>query len=168
MWGKSNSTITTIIFILLCCSTFAAIDNVSMGSEPSFEPIARSTYSYHNYTTLVDDMEALNDTYTNLFELYTAQSKFGLQDCKDGYKVWIIRITNEARGFNKPEVLFIGGHHGNEKISIETAYYFAEWLVTNYEDDEHVKYLIDHREIYIMPVINPWGWENNIREDSNG
>lgn len=167
MWGKSNSAITTLIFLLLCCSAFVTIHSSSMGSEPLFEPIARSTYSYHNYTTLVDDMETLNETYPSVFELYNAQSKFGLQNCKDGYKVWIIRITNEALGFNKPEVLFIGGHHGNEKVSIEAAYYFAEWLVTNYEDDEHVQYLIDHREIYIMPVLNPWGWENDVREDGN-
>jgi hypothetical protein len=113
-------------------------------------------------------MEALNTTYAAIFELTTAQSEFGLTDCKDEYKIWIIRITNEDMGFNKPEVLYIGGHHGNEDVGIETAYYFAEWLVTSYETDEHVQYLIDNREIYIMPAINPWGWENGVREDGNG
>ncbi len=168
MWGRSNRLIAITIFICLIGSSLS-INNASSGSfEASINYADRGSYSYHNYTTLVEDMEALNDTYSNIFELTTAQSEFGLPDCVDGYKVWLIRITNEALGFNKPEVLFIGGHHGNEKISVEVAYYFAEWLVSNYENDDHVKYLIDHREIYIIPVINSWGWANNIREDGNG
>ncbi len=127
-----------------------------------------TTYTYHNYTELVSDMRSLNNTYPDLFELYSAQAEFGLPECKDGYKIWYARITNESRGFNKPEVLFIGGHHGNEPISVEAPYYLMEFLLQNYESNATIRYLLDHREIYIMPVINPWGWENNVREDPFG
>ena len=115
------------------------------------------SYIYHNYSSLVSVMKLLNQTYPDIFELYTAQAEFGLPDCQDGYKIWYVRITNENRGFNKPEILFIGGHHGNEPISIETPYYLMEYLVKNYETNSTIRSLIDTREIYIMPVINPWG-----------
>lgn len=128
---------------------------------------SRSAYTYHNYTTLVADLNQLNATYPNLLELFTTQEQYGLPDCRDGYKVWVARITNEELGFNKPEVLFIGGHHGNEDISIEAPYYLIEFLLENYASNETIRYLLDHREIYVMPVINPWGWENNKREDYN-
>jgi hypothetical protein len=167
MRGNFSKEVTITIFLFLICSSITIFHVPGSELEISNPYINRSSYTYHNYTSLVQDLESLNTTYPEIFELSTAQSEFGLPDCKDGYKIWIIRITNEALGLNKPEVLFIGGHHGNEDISIETPYYFAEWLVTSYDNDEHVRYLIDHREIYIMPVINPYGWENDIREDGN-
>lgn len=127
----------------------------------------RESYSYHNYSELVDDLKNLNTTYPGLIELYNAQNKYGLPDCKNGYKIWFVRITNESLSFNKPEVFFVGGHHGNEPISIEAPYYLIEFLLKNYESNDFIRYLLDHREIYVMPVVNPWGWENNERNDFN-
>ncbi|MCK5559913.1 MAG: hypothetical protein KAJ51_04945, partial [Thermoplasmata archaeon] len=129
---------------------------------------SREDYSYHNYSTLVSGLQQLNTTYPDLLEVFTTQDLFGLPDCVGGYKIWLARITNEKLGYNKPEVLFIGGHHGNEDISIETPYYLIEFLLENYDSNPYIRYLIDHREIYVMPVLNPWGWENNIRENSIG
>ena len=131
-----------------------------------------SLYKYHtSYSQLVQDMQNLNSQHPDIFELTTAQDEYGLDDIIDGsntYKTWIIRITNEKTGFNKPEVLFIGCHHGDEGISLEAAYYYAEWLAENYETDPYIKYLVDHREIYIMPLLNPYGWVHNTRYDEHG
>ncbi|WP_455392430.1 M14 family metallopeptidase [[Eubacterium] cellulosolvens] len=139
-----------------------------LGGISTASRAARGEYSYHNYSTLTADLKKLNNTYPDLFELDTAQQLFGLPDCKDGYKIWILRVTNEKLGFNKPEVLFLGGHHGDEDISIEAPYYLAEFLLQNYATNSRIRYLLDHREIYIVPVVNPWGWENHKREDYNG
>jgi hypothetical protein len=129
---------------------------------------SREGYSYHNYSTLVSDLQKLNTNYSHLMELYTTQELYGLPDCTGGYKIWVVRITTENLGLDKPEVLFLGGHHGNEAISIEAPYYLIEYMVQNYATNASIRYLIDQREIYVIPVLNPWGWENNIREDSNG
>ena len=128
---------------------------------------SRSSYTYHNYTSLVDNLKNLNSTYPDLMDINTTQELYTLPDCKDGYKIWVVKITNEKLRSNKPEVLFIGGHHGDEDISIETPFYLIEFLLTNYKSNNFVRYLIDHREIYIIPALNPWGWENNIRYDGN-
>jgi hypothetical protein len=128
---------------------------------------SNSNYTYHNYSTLVANLKNLNSTYPDLMDLNTSQELYGLPDCRDGYKIWVVKITNEKLKSNKPEVLFIGGHHGNEDISIETPFYLIEFLLDNYESNDLIRYLIDHREIYIIPVLNPWGWENNNRYDGN-
>jgi len=137
-----------------------------------------SLYTYHvtgystgDYAGLVADMQNLNATYPGIFELFTAQDAFGVPDVVYGsetYKTWIIRITNESSGFDKPEVLFIGGHHGDEKVGVEAAYYLAEWLAEHYATDDWIRYLVDHREIYIVPVANPYGWVHHQRYDENG
>jgi len=90
---------------------------------------------------------------------------------KDGgkqYHHWILTLTNESTGKNKPEVHLNGGHHGDEPISVEAAYYFAEWMLERYDTDDYVRFLIDEREIYIMPLVNPYGWVHDQREDKNG
>jgi hypothetical protein len=172
------------LIIILMISSFGNLSTLTLGTTESSNDDAntveqnlinngqasrttRKSYTYHNYSTMVSGLEELDSLYSNLIELYTAQEEFGLPDCQDGYKIWFVRITNESTGFNKPEVLFLGGHHGNEPISIEAPYYLIEFLLKNYATNAHIRYLLDHREVYIMPVINPWGWENNRREDSN-
>jgi hypothetical protein len=125
------------------------------------------TYLYHDYDELVSELERMNTEYPDLFEYYSAQERYGLDDVEGGYKVWIARVTNEALGDNKPEAAFVGGHHGNEKPGIETAIYLMDWLLTNYGEDERITYWVDNREIYVMPVINPYGWENSQRRNED-
>jgi hypothetical protein len=126
------------------------------------------TYSYHNYTSLVNDIDSLESSYPNLIEVTTAQSEFGIDDCRDGLKIWILRVTNRSRPGPKPEVIFIGGHHGNEPVSVEAAFYYAKYLLLTYDSDPQSKFLVDTRDIYIVPLLNPYGLENNSREDGYG
>jgi hypothetical protein len=168
-----NRRATVIVSALVIVAVLATVK-----SPASATPTLKSPYTYHvtgystgDYSGLVTDMQTLNTTYPHICEIFTAQDAFGLPDVVAGserYKILIMRITNESTGFDKPEVLFIGGHHGDEKASIEAAYYTAEWLLTNYDADAWIRYLVDHREVYIMPVVNPYGWVHHQRYDENG
>jgi hypothetical protein len=127
-----------------------------------------SSYTYHNYTQMVEALHDLNSNYSGLMDLDSAQDLFGVPDCRDGYKIWIVRITNESITRSKPEVLYVGGYHGDEDISIEVPFYFISWLLESYDSDPKVRYIIDNRDLYIIPVLNPYGWENDDRMDGNG
>jgi hypothetical protein len=117
---------------------------------------------------MVEALHDLNSNYSGLMDLDNAQDLFGVPDCRDGYKIWIVRITNESITRSKPEILYIGGHHGDEDISIEVPFYFISWLLESYDSDPKVRYIIDNRDLYIIPVLNPYGWENDDRFDGNG
>lgn len=64
------------------------------------------------------------------------------------------------------EVLIVGGTHAREWISVEVAYYLAEYLVANYSSSpstlqEHrIKHLLDNRRIWFVPLLNPDGHEH--------
>ncbi|HEC76084.1 MAG TPA: DUF2817 domain-containing protein, partial [Thermoplasmatales archaeon] len=166
-----RKTISVMFFFLLISISFVSIAYNEKKLDSLYEYHTNYPGSTGDYAWLVSDMQNLNSSYPEIFELYTAQDKFGLPDVVHGsevYKTWIIRITNESTGFNKPEVLFIGCHHGDEKVSVEVAYYLAEWLVEHYYTDEWIKYMVDHREIYIIPLANPYGWVHHQRYDENG
>lgn len=182
IFGAKNNIGIFILFIIIILSLSQNYFNLNqlcldndllIGTLEHFQKInhmgvrSNSNYTYHNYSTFVTDLNELNTNYPELIEIFTTQEQFGLPDCEGGYKIWVARITNEKVGSNKPEILFVGGHHGDEGISIETPYYLIEFLLENYASNASIRYLVDHREIYIIPVINPWGWENNKREDFN-
>jgi hypothetical protein len=55
-------------------------------------------------------------------------------------------------------VLFVGTHHAREWISLEVPYLLARYLVEHY-NDSGIKPLIDNEEIWIVPLLNPDGFE---------
>ncbi|HEU0301623.1 MAG TPA: M14 family zinc carboxypeptidase [Longimicrobium sp.] len=61
-------------------------------------------------------------------------------------------------------VLIAGCHHAREWISVEVPYLFAEYLVTQYNVDPRVKRLVDARDIWIVPMINPDGHERTMTD----
>ena len=61
------------------------------------------------------------------------------------------------------KVLFTGCHHAREWISVEVPFLVAKFLIDNYADapsDElgkRIKHLVDNREIWFVPLVNPDG-----------
>ncbi|PWI46447.1 hypothetical protein CEE45_16845, partial [Candidatus Heimdallarchaeota archaeon B3_Heim] len=109
----------------------------------------QANYYFHNdYTDFVIELKTLNESYPAITDVYSLNAKYTHSNTVGGKEVWCIRITNESTGLHKPEVLFIGGHHGNERVGVENAFWYAQWLVTNYGKDTRVTSLVDNREIY--------------------
>lgn len=84
---------------------------------------------------------------------------------------------------NEPEVLLMGCHHARELMSVEMPLQFAEYLLSHYGSDPQVTQLVDTREIWIVPIVNPDGyvyvqnnhvgastgwWRKNRRNNGNG
>ena len=69
------------------------------------------------------------------------------------------------------KVLFTGGHHSREWISIEVCYLIAEYLIQTYTDapqndnERRIKHLLLNREIWFVPMVNPDG--HNFTIDSH-
>jgi hypothetical protein len=113
----------------------------------------------------------LESSFSGLMDLSTFQEAYGLAPVSDGsnqYNIQFLRITNESTGFDKPEVLIMGGQHGDEKSGSHAVFYLVETLLNNYGTDDLITYLVDHREIYIVPVVNPYGFVHEIRLNENG
>lgn len=77
-------------------------------------------------------------------------------------KINAIELTsNVGNAKNKTGIAIIGNIHGNEQESAESASYTAWWLATNYDKDKEVKNILDNYIIYIVPVLNPDGYEQS-------
>jgi carboxypeptidase T len=112
-----------------------------------------------------DDYRTYDQVRTALFNLSQANpgiakyfSKIGTTI--EGRDIPAVKITKDPQtdDANKPDVLFLGGHHAREWIGIEVPLRLAEYLVANYSGNDAVKSLVDSREIWVIPIVNPDGY----------
>lgn len=89
--------------------------------------------------------------------------------------IMAIRLTNEKVAGDKPQVLFHATTHAREWVATEVAMRLMDYLVSNYGSDGRVTTLLDTTEIWIIPVVNPDGyqytftderlWRKNLRDN---
>lgn len=112
---------------------------------------------FHTYSELVDALDALHASYPSIT---TAKDSIGCTE--EGRALWVMKISdNPGVDESEPEVLFDGLHHAREPITIDCILYYMEWLCENYGSDPEATYLVDNREIWFFPIVNPDGYVYN-------
>jgi hypothetical protein len=69
---------------------------------------------------------------------------------------------------NEPEFRIIGNHHGNEYMSVEMPLLMLQYLTDNYGSNSQVTHLVNDRETWIIPMMNPDGNTAGTRYNANG
>jgi carboxypeptidase T len=83
--------------------------------------------------------------------------------------IYMVKISdNPDITENEPRVLYTSLHHAREPQSMMQMIYFMYYLLENYGTDPEVTYLVNNRELYFIPVINPDGYEYNRTTNPNG
>ncbi len=91
-----------------------------------------------------------------------------------GYDMMVLRLTNANTPDPKPKLFIMTAVHAREYTTAELNTRFAEYLVTNYNIDPDVTWLLDHHEIHLMLQANPDGrkhaetgisWRKNTNEN---
>jgi hypothetical protein len=93
--------------------------------------------------------------------------------------LWAIKISdNAAQDEAENRVVLLGGHHAREWISVDVPFLIAKHLLENYATDTLVARLVNHAEIWVVPLVNPDGhqysitnqrlWRKNRRNNGDG
>lgn len=118
-------------------------------------------FTFAEMETLLDQISALNPA--------IASSKFSLGQTVEGREIWAVKVSdNVASDENEPEVRLDSLHHAREPVSLHMGLYFFDWLVASYGIDPLATHLVDEREIWIIPCVNPDGYEHNRSTHPNG
>ena len=97
--------------------------------------------------------------------------KISLGKSIEGRDIWMVKISDNVNvDENEPEVLFDAVHHAREPLSVTTTLLFMDWLVSNYGTNPEATRLVNTREMYFVPMLNPDGYEYNrkIRPSGGG
>jgi chitodextrinase len=90
---------------------------------------------------------------------------YDIGDSVEGRDIWAIRISdNPAVDEDDIEqsVLLVGCHHAREWISVEVSLYIAKYLTDNYATNPEIASLVDNQQIWIVPILNPDGYEYSL------
>ncbi len=77
-----------------------------------------------------------------------------------GRPVWMVEVTGDS-GKSSPEVFFNSLLHAREGMSAMSLLYFLRFLTDNYASVDSVRWLVDNRRIFCVPLVNPDGYEIN-------
>ena len=116
---------------------------------------------YHNYGETKVELEKIAASAPDLVSLFSIGKSF--QKNKD---LFVLRLTRGAKGAEpstKPGIVFLGTHHAREHLSTEIPLMLAKYLVDNRAQPEIAR-LLDTRDIYIIPMVNPDGVEYDISD----
>ncbi|RYF93601.1 MAG: hypothetical protein EOO00_06110, partial [Chitinophagaceae bacterium] len=88
----------------------------------------------------------------------------------EGRTIWCMKISDNVAtdDTDEPEVLYLGLQHAREAITGTSLIFFAQYLLQNYAGNAAVRELVDHREIYIVPCVNPDGYYFNEANNPSG
>jgi hypothetical protein len=74
--------------------------------------------------------------------------------------IWGIRISDHPdRDEDEPAILFTGVHHAREPLGALICYAIVDELLKNYDTSEQYRHLVDSLEIWLVPIVNPDGYE---------
>ncbi|XP_068602009.1 carboxypeptidase D [Brachionichthys hirsutus] len=132
--------------------------------SPAAEVTVETYNKYYNYVDLTKYLQSLAKNYPHIANL----SSVGRS--AEGRELWVIRITRnpDADSPGKPKFKYVGNMHGDETVSRQLLVYLAEYLVRNYGKDSRVSELVDGTDMYIMPSMNPDGFEKSLEGDCSG
>ena len=118
--------------------------------------------SYHNYNELTDFLININSEFPAITNL------FSIGQSVQGRELWVLEISDNP-GVNEiePEFKYIANMHGDETVGRELCLYLISWFVNGYGTDERATNLINDTSIFIMPSMNPDGFENGSRYNAN-
>jgi carboxypeptidase T len=134
--------------------------------------------AYHTY----DENAAFVDSLRLLYPEVVSE-KWSIGQSVEGREIWCFRVSdNPDMDEGEPEVLLDGMHHAREIMSAEFVILFAEHLAKNYGVDSRITWLVDNRELYLVPIVNPDGcvynestnpagggmWRKNRRDNGDG
>ncbi len=123
--------------------------------------------SMGGFYTNTEVIAQLDEMVANYPSLITAKQSIGTTI--EGRDIWMVKISDNPNvDETEEEVLYTGLMHAREPQSMTTGIYFMFYLLENYGSDPTVTFLVDNRELYFIPVINPDGYVYNQTTNPNG
>jgi murein tripeptide amidase MpaA len=114
---------------------------------------------YHNFAEMNADIGAVAAAHPDLVSVSSVGTSF------QGRNMPVIKVSdNVGVDEPEPEVLFTCGQHAREHLTIEMCLYLLHTLAE--DPDTRVRALVNTREIWIVPNLNPDGSEYDVATGS--
>lgn len=116
------------------------------------------------YSEVANKLDSMRMQYPALIS-----AKFSIGTTGQGRSIWTVRVTkNPDAPTGRPEVWYHSLIHAREPESMQHSIYYIYWLLENYNVDPIATYILNNRELYFTPVLNPDGYVYNETTNPSG
>ncbi|MGB2960605.1 MAG: M14 family zinc carboxypeptidase [Bacteroidota bacterium] len=154
--------------------------------RPSLPALASAVKHFHlgsmgGFLTLQEIRAELDSMRSEYPHLITERDSIGVS--VENRPLWAMKISAHADlDETEPRALYDALTHAGEPGGMMQLIYFMWYLLENYGTDPEVTHLLDHRELFFIPVVNPDGylyneiswpdgggqWRKNRRDNGDG
>jgi hypothetical protein len=115
--------------------------------------------NYHTYAEMLDEMRSIAREYPEITRLVDIGDSWEKTQGIADRDIWAMKISNnpDQDEPGEPNVLIMGCHHARELISVEIPLAIIKKLTDDYSVDPLCKRLVDNRQIWVVPMVNPDG-----------
>ena len=128
---------------------------------------------YYTYDEATAELDNIHAEYPDL-----TTEKMSIGVTWEGRDIWAMKVSDNPNiDEDEPTLLLTGVHHAREPIGCTITIEFAKYLLSNYGVDPVVTWLVDNRELWIVPILNPDGyvynqwsdgyWRKNTRDNND-
>ena len=119
---------------------------------------------FYTLAEVISKIDSMRLLYPNLIT-----TKVSIGNSVESRPIYMVKISDNADiDENEPELLYTALHHAREPQSMMQMIYFMYYLLENYNTNPSVQYIVNKREMYFIPVLNPDGYEYNRTTNPGG
>jgi hypothetical protein len=119
---------------------------------------------FYTLAEAVAQLDSMKSLYPNLIT-----TKVSIGNSVESRPIYMVKISdNPDIDETEPEILYTALHHAREPQSMMQMIYFMYYLLENYNTNSSVQYIVNNRELYFIPVLNPDGYEYNRTTNPGG
>ncbi|MCT2594191.1 M14 family metallopeptidase [Streptomyces sp. N2-109] len=131
------------------------------GERPGAKDFPPQDSGYHNYAEANRAIDGYLEKYPDIMTREVIGRSY------EGRDIVAVKISdNAAQDENEPEVLFTHHQHAREHLTVEMALYTLGEFGAKYGSEDRITKMVDERELWIIPDINPDGGEYDIASGS--
>ena len=122
--------------------------------------------TWTDYADIGPDLLSYETTYPTLAKRYDLGASY-----EGTRRLWAIRISdNVTVEEDEPGFKYIATMHGDEIVGTKMCMMLIDYLLTNYGSDPQCTNIIDEVDLWIVPLMNPDGYDrvNRTRENAQG
>lgn len=118
------------------------------------------------YSQIVSMLDSMRRRYPNLIS-----AKKSIGNTLEGNSMYVVKISDnpDKEEPSEKQVLYDAMHHAREPQAMMQLMYFMWYIMDRYEKNDPIaKYIINNRELYFIPIVNPDGYLYNASISPNG
>ena len=112
---------------------------------------------FYTYAEMIQKLDSMRLQYPTLIT-----QKINIGSTHEARTIWAVKISDNPdvnESSTEAGVYFDALHHAREPASMQAMLYYMYWLLENYGSNPEATYLINNREIFFVPILNPEGDE---------